>query len=165
VVEKMNVFDFAMKIEEESRDRYEKLAAVAGSDDVKRIFTLLADSEQEHYKHLELLKAGTDTRNSESTLLERSRDQIRELVDSLDPDTVLLSDSDGYRHAVKAEEGSIELYEQMAAQEPNQAAATLLRTIAEEEQLHLQVIESIYDFVESPRTYLEWGEFSNLRDY
>jgi len=161
----MNVFDFAMKLEEESRAHYEKLADVARSDDIKRIFALLADSEREHYEHLKTLKAGTDPRISESTLLERSRDQIRELVDNLDPDVVLATDSDGYRHAVKTEEGSIELYEKMAAQEPNQAAAALLRSIAEEEELHLQVIENIYDFVESPRTYLEWGEFSNLRAY
>jgi hypothetical protein len=53
----------------------------------------------------------------------------------------------------------------MAAQETNPVAAGLLRKLAEEEQLHLQVIENIYDFVESPRTYLAWGEFGTLREY
>jgi hypothetical protein len=40
-----------------------------------------------------------------------------------------------------------------------------MRRIAEEERHHLEVMENIYDFVESPRTYLAWGEFSNLREY
>jgi rubrerythrin len=161
----MNVIDFAMKLEDESREHYEKLAAAARSDDVKRIFTLLADSEREHHEHLESLKMGTDPRKSESTVLERSKDRIRELADSLDPDAVLASDSDGYQYAIKSEEVSIELYEKMATQETNRVAAALLHTIAEEEQLHLQLIENIYDFVETPRTYLAWGEFSNLREY
>jgi hypothetical protein len=165
VVKKMNVFDFAMKMEEESREHYEKLAAAAGSENARRIFTLLADSEREHYQHLEHLKAGRGSRDTESSVLERSGGQIRELVDNLDPDVVLPNDSDGYRHAVKAEEGSIDLYEKMADRETNTAAADLLRKLAEEEQLHLQVIENIYDFVESPRTYLAWGEFSNLQEY
>jgi hypothetical protein len=37
--------------------------------------------------------------------------------------------------------------------------------IAEEEKKHLNIIENIYSFVESPRTYLAWGEFSNLEAY
>lgn len=161
----MNVIDFALKMEEESREHYEKLAAAANSEEVRRVFTLLAESEEEHHQHLVQLKAGANARESESSVLELASGQIRELVDSLDPDVVLPDDNDGYRHTVSTEEGSIELYEKMAKEETNPAAADLLHKLAEEEQLHLQVIENIYDFVESPRTYLAWGEFGNLREY
>jgi rubrerythrin len=160
----MNVFDFALRMEAESRDFYEKLAGTSGSEDLKRIFTLLADSEREHHDHLTLLQRGTAPEAAQSVALERARDQIRELVDGLDPDGFLRNDADGYRHAIDAEEKSIEIYEKMAGEEPKRAVADLFLLIAEEERQHLQVIENIYDFVESPRTYLEWGEFSNLRE-
>jgi rubrerythrin len=161
----MNVFDFAMRMEEESQARYEKLAQEARSKELKTIFSLLADSEREHHEHLTLLKAGTDPRLAQSAVLDRAKDHIHDLVAALDEKNLLKSDYDAYRHAIKEEETSIGFYEKMAEQEPNREAAALLRRIADEERHHLEVMENIYDFVEGPRTYLEWGEFSNLREY
>jgi rubrerythrin len=165
VVASMNVFDFAMRMEEENREHYEKLALAAGTKELKTIFTLLADSEREHHEHLTILKAGTDPVLAQSVALERVKDRIHELVSDLAPSDFMRSDDDGYRHAIKQEELSIGLYERLAAQEPNGTAAGLLRRIAEEERHHLETMENIYDFVESPHTYLAWGEFSNLREY
>ena len=161
----MNVFDFAMRMEEESRAYYEKLATSARTKEMKTIFTLLADSEREHHEHLTLLKEGTDPRLSQSVVLERTKNFIDKLVDGLPSDGVLQSDDDGYRYAIKQEEQSIKLYEKLAEQEPNKEAANLLRRIADEERHHLEVMENIYDFVESPKTYLAWGEFSNIHEY
>jgi len=161
----MNVFDFAMKMEEESWAYYEKMAASARTKEMKTIFTLLADSEREHHEHLTLLKGGTEPGLAQSVALERAKNFIDKLVDGLPPREVLQSDYDGYRHAVRLEEQSIKLYEKLADQEPNEGAANLLRRMAAEERHHLEVMENVYDFVESPRTYLAWGEFSNLREY
>ncbi len=161
----MNVFDFAIRMEEESREHYEKLAAAARSQELKNIFALLADSEREHHEHLTLFKAGTEPNRAQSVVLERLKDRVHELVEHLIPTDTLESDYDGYRHAIKAEEASIRLYDELAEQEPNATAAQLLRQLAEEERHHLEVVENIYDFVESPDTYLAWGEFSNLREY
>jgi rubrerythrin len=161
----MNVFDFAMRMEEESREHYEKLAMAATTKEMKTIFTLLADSEREHHEHLTLWKAGTDPNLAQAVTLERIRDRIHELVDEVAPAGFLRSDYDGYRHAVKLEEMSIGIYEKLADQEPNKAAAGLMRRLAEDERHHLEMMENIYDFVEAPQTYLAWGEFSNLREY
>ena len=161
----MNVFDFAMKMEEESCAYYEKLTAAARTKEMKTIFTLLADAEREHHEHLTLLKNGTDPMLAQSAVLERTKSFIDKLVDGLAPGEVLQSDYDGYQHAIRLEEQSIKLYEKLADQEPNAGAASLLRRMADEERHHLEVMENVYDFVETPRTYLAWGEFSNLREY
>jgi rubrerythrin len=161
----MNVFDFAMRMEEKSWAYYEKLAAEARTKELKTVFSLLADSEREHHEHLKLLKAGTDPKMARSVALDRVKDHTQELFGGDAPADILQSDYDGYRHAIKSEEMSIKLYEELADQEPNNAAAELLRRMAEEERHHLEVMENIYDFVESPDTYLAWGEFSNLREY
>ena len=161
----MNVFDFAMRMEEESWSYYEKLADAAQSKVLKNIFTLLADSEREHHEHLTVLKTTTDPDLAQSVVLERARDHIHDLIGSISAADVLESDHDGYRHVIKQEEVSIALYDKLAVKEPNEAAANLLRRLADEERHHLEIVENIYDFVESPRTYLEWGEFSNLREY
>jgi rubrerythrin len=161
----MNVFEFAMENEEKSRKFYEKLAAAASTNELKTIFTLLADAEEEHYKHLADLKAGTDPKMAQSKVLDRAKDHLGKIVGEAAPDTVLTEDRDGYTHAIKAEEESIRLYEELADKEQNGAAAGILKRIAEEERHHLEVMENIYEFVEAPQTYLAWGEFSNLREY
>ncbi len=161
----MNVFDFAMRMEKESGEHYAQLAKATQSDELKQIFSLLADSEQEHYNHLALLKAGTEPGLAQSAVLETVKGHVDELLEKFIPTDVAESDYDGYRHAIKAEEESIRLYEELAEHEPNGTTAQLLRQLAEEERHHLEVVENIYDFVESPQTYLAWGEFSNLREY
>ncbi len=161
----MNVFDFAMRMEEEHCSYYEKLAAQARDNEAREIFTLLADSEREHHEHLERLKLGANSGVVQSGMLDRVMKFIPELTDGPLPEESLKSDYDGYRHAVKQEEMSIKLYEKLAEQESDPATSQLLRQMADEERHHLEEIENIYDFVETPDTYLAWGEFSNLREY
>ena len=161
----MNVYDFAMRMEEEHRAYYDRLALSAKTADMKTIFMLLADSEREHHEHLTLLKSGADPDTVDAVTLDRIKDRIHDLVADLNRTAVLAVEADGYRQALKQEETSIRLYEKLADQEPNPEAAEVLRSIASEERCHLEVVENIYEFIESPRTYLAWGEFSNLREY
>ena len=70
---------------------------------------------------------------------------------------------DGYRHAIRAEEQSIEFYQKAAEKEKSLEVRQLLLALATEEKLHLNIIENIYEFVESPKYFLEWQEFSNLK--
>jgi hypothetical protein len=37
--------------------------------------------------------------------------------------------------------------------------------IADDERKHLDIVKNIYTFVESPKNFLAWGEFSNLKEY
>ena len=161
----MNVYEFAIQKEEESKAHYEKLAREAESVEVKNIFSLLADSEGEHIEHLKILKTTTDPEKAESAALEKAKKFIHDLVSSTESERVFATDSDGYRHAIEQEEVSIKFYENMAEKEPNAKVATLLRQLADDERHHMEMMENIYDFVESPRTYLAWGEFSNLRKF
>jgi hypothetical protein len=55
-------------------------------------------------------------------------------------------DSDAFGHVVRAENEMITLCEGMARAEKGEQVKALLNW-----------------FVEAPRSYLEWGEFSNLR--
>ncbi len=37
--------------------------------------------------------------------------------------------------------------------------------VADAERYHLEEMENIHDFVETPDTCLAWGEFSNIREH
>lgn len=161
----MNVLDYATRVEEEGLRLFERLEHETENRELKEIFELLADTKREHCESLETMKQQISPADAESTMLERAREVksgFRTLYESSDAMHQLRTDPDGFLHIVKAEEEAIRLYEGMAAAETHPSARVLLQKIADDEKKHLEVIENIYDFIEAPRTYLEWGEFSNL---
>jgi len=159
----MNVLDFALKMEADGKAYYEKLASQSETKELKNLFTLLADAEQSHYDALLARKNETAFARAESTVLEQAKNIFERLIE-LSGDGPLVVDVDGYRHAVKAEQHSIGFYENSAGKEENLEVRHLLQALADEEKVHLNIVENIYDFVESPRCFLAWREFSNLKE-
>ena len=161
----MNVFDFAIKMEGDARALYGKLAGETGVHELKTIFTLLADAEGEHCKALLAMKKETSAESAESKVLESARSVFQGLMEKRHTLDLLKEDPDGYRHAIKFAMAGIKLYETMAAKETNPATSRILLMLADDEKKHLQILENIYDFVEAPKNYLAWGEFSNLKEF
>jgi len=164
----MNVFDFALKLEQDGKTLYDKLAAEAPASELKNIFNLLGAVEQEHYDAIKAMQQGIDPATAQSTALEKAgqiKNSFRQLLERKDTLSLLKGDPDGFEHVLKAEEESIRLYKELAAAELNPAAKKLYLEFAAEEEKHLSIIENIYEFVEKPHTYLAWGEFSNLAEY
>lgn len=161
----MNVFDCAIKMEEEARVYYEKLAAGTAVAELKNLFTLLAAAEQEHHDALVALKAKVDPRKAGFKALEEAACLFKPLLAKGDLLAELREDPDAYRHVVKEEEEGIKLYEELAAQAEDEESREILLMIAAEERRHLSIMENIYSFVQSPKTYLAWGEFGNLGEY
>lgn len=160
----MNIFDFALKMEEDGKAYYEKLAAETAISEFKNIFTLLAAAEQAHHDAIHAMKNGKDAVKAESKVLDHAKNIFMQLLKMDQSHESLLFDRDGYLHALKAEEESIRFYEEAADKENNPEAQKLLLMLADEEKEHLSIVENIYEFVEKPKTFLAWGEFSNLKD-
>jgi len=159
----MNVFDFALKMEEDGRLFYEKLAAEAAVAELKTIFTMLAAAEKEHAKAIAALKKQAAPDGADSRVLEHTRNVFQVLLEKKHALEILKGDNDGYRHAIGCAMAGIKLYEDMAKKESNPAVAKNLLMLAADERKHLEIMENIYDFVEAPNDYLAWGEFSNLK--
>ena len=56
----MNIFDCAIKMEEDARGHYEMLAKATTVPELKNIFTLLAGAEKEHYETLKKMRERVD---------------------------------------------------------------------------------------------------------
>ena len=159
----MKVLDFAMKMEADGKAYYEKLAAETDTKELRNLFTLLAEAEQTHYDALVARKEEAAYAGVESTILEQAKNIFQRLAE-MKTEGPFRVDSDGYRHAIKAEEQSISFYEVSAEKEQNPEVRRLLQALAAEEKVHLNIVENIYDFVESPKCFLAWREFSNLKE-
>ena len=159
----MKVLDFALKMEADGKAYYEKLAADCDDNDLKNLFTLLAEAEQTHYDAILARKGEAAFAGVESTTLEKAKNIFQRLLEVKSPGW-LRGDTDGYRHAVKAEEQSIDFYRDAAVKEDHPEVRSLLLALADEERVHLNIVENIYEFVESPKCFLAWQEFSNLKE-
>jgi len=158
----MNVFDCAIKIEEEARRYYERLGTESSEPQMRHLFTLLAASEEEFRDKLITMKKSM--KDESVAALNGAVCSFRPLLTERELLEVAKDDHDLYRLSMREEEEEIRFYEELAAKTSDPAARSCLKMLAEEERRHLDMVEHIYEFVEAPRTYLAWGEFSNLRD-
>jgi len=144
----MNILDCTIKMRKEAQTNYANLSLAIADKEMKRLFSLLALAEDEHIDKLMEIK--TETMTSPTTEY-RLTDSVCAYRTKLNP-------------SMKDEEKSIRFFDQLAESAESDTMRKACQAIAEKEREHLRVIENIYSFVEEPRTYLEWGEFSNLRN-
>jgi rubrerythrin len=159
----MNILECTIKMKHETRAHYERLAEVATEKELKRLFSLLAAAEDEHIEKLVALKTTMNTMNASAFIpLDESVCVFSPHIDPRHLAEALRHDPDAYRHVVHEEEETIEFFDQLKDQAENEQMKRVCQVLADKEREHLTMLENIYFFVEEPRTYLEWGEFSNL---
>ena len=162
----MNVFDFAMKMEEDGMAYYEKLASQTSLPGLRTIFTRLAEDEQKHYEIFQELKtSGSVSAMQDTTIIAEAKNVFEALSKEEETLKVLKGDLAAYQYAMKIESDSFRFYENAANEEKNPSTKKLLIRIAGEEHKHFNVLENIYHFINAPNQYLAWGEFSNLGEF
>ncbi|KAB0671124.1 ferritin [Oryzomonas sagensis] len=162
----MDAIEFMARFEEDGLRFFETLGAESTDAERKELFDLLADNQRRHLGSLENLKENVHGIETDTTLVDRAEQVINGFRRALDHHDLLKEfkqDADAFDHIVKAEEEIIGLLDGMAKAEAEENTRELLVLLAEEEKQHLRRMENIYEFIEAPRSYLEWGEFSNLQ--
>lgn len=160
----MNILECTLKMKRETQAHYEQLAEVTTDNELKRLFALMAAAEGEHIEKLTVLKKDMDTSNVlDAGKLEESVCVYSPHMDPRHLAEALSHDPDAYRHVVEEEEGTIEFFDKLSEEADSEELKRICRLQADKEREHLKMLENIYFFVEEPRTYLEWGEFSNLK--
>lgn len=160
----MNIFDFAIKMEEDGKAYYEKLAKNATHPGLQTIFSRLAADEQKHSEIFQALRSGEKKMAmADSTALEFAQNVFAALPKGAGAE--IKGDLESYRYAMQIEAESFRLYEDAAKHEQDAGTKALLLKIAAEEHKHFQIIENIFAFINAPNQYLAWGEFSNLEEF
>jgi rubrerythrin len=156
----MNVLDCAMKMEKEARVYYEKLADTASIPEMKNLFSLLAESEKEHYDALVKIKTNADY-DAPFTDLPELACLFKPLLSKRDLVAELIKQPDAYLDIVTEEEKGVGFYEDLAAHTKDVKDCKILLKIANEERKHLSIVKNIYSFVESPKYFIASAGFSN----
>lgn len=160
----MNILECTIKMKKESQSHYERLSEAVENGDLKRLFALLAAEEGDHVGKLENIADNMGMFDGEGgNALEESVCVFSPHIDPLHLAEALKDDPDAYRHVVQEEQDTIEFFDRLSDQAESEQLKKICKMLAAKERDHLETLENIYFFVEEPRTYLEWGEFSNLK--
>lgn len=162
----MNLYDFAIQMEDDGYAYYKELASSATLPGLKTVFTSLAEDELKHAEVFRALKLAEssgpmpvsnalDTAQNIFKLLPRGAENLKNVPDSLA----------AYQHAMKLEADSFRFYKDSANKEVDDKIKELLLQIASEEQEHFNILENLYHFVNAPNQSLVWGEFSNIEEF
>jgi len=161
----MNTLEFLVSFENDCLCFYKTLAAGTTDPELKVLYELLADARKRHQDLLETLKETVDGADLKSELTERAGHVVngcRMALFNHDLMKEMRNDRDAFSHVVRAENEMIKLCEGMAKAERAENSKALLNWFVKDEKRYLEEVEGIYEFMEAPHYFLEWGEFSNL---
>lgn len=163
----MDVFDYAIRMEQDGENWYRRIAERSTSEGLKKIFFLLAVEEIKHCKAVEQLKRQLGNMYLEPTgILGEVKSVFREMG-KMDGEQNLDSTDglDGFVGMRDYEMHCRNFYLEKAGQLDGMSQRIFLQ-LADEEDKHLRIMDQIIEFVsqEEPRKWLDQSKWSDPDD-
>jgi rubrerythrin len=160
----MDIFEFALQMEQEGMDLYIEIAEKSDDEGIKKIFGMLAADEKKHQDVIRLMR-DSDPAVEETEVLSNAKNVFTEMKSRGDKIDTSQPQADLYRKAMGIEAGSIKFYTEKGAEEQNPGKKKIFEALAAEEKKHLFLLENLVEFISRPETWLEDAEFNHLDEY
>ncbi len=164
----MNIFEFAMKMEEDGQAYYLEHAEKAENPALKRVLTEMANDEHKHYK---IFKAMMNQETAEymddnkTTIIDTVKTIFAELKEN-NKDYAVESDfRKVWEVALETEKKAEKFYREKIDEVDDENNKRILKKIADEEHNHWVAIENVIQFLDKPARWLEDAEWSDLETY
>jgi rubrerythrin len=160
----VNIYDFAMQMEQDQESLYRKLADSTAAPGIQRILNMLADDEAKHYQIVRQLKANAPAPEMASTeILSGAKTIFADMQgQAFDLEGLQV---EVYQQAQSLEQQSRDFYRDKAREAPKSSHKELFLKLAEEEQRHFFLLDHMIEFINRPRNWIEDAEFNHLEDY
>lgn len=167
----MNIFDFALQMELDGEKYYRHLAEKAKYDDLKKVLEGLADDEQRHYQIIQLAQSQNFKHIAPDPSLSKIQNVFVSSSKSISSDNkeiiAKLKDEqlDVYREALIKEKESVALYRQLQEKAQNQDEKEIFGKLMEEEEKHVDVLDTIIELLNHTSDWVESAEFNHTKPY
>jgi rubrerythrin len=164
----MNIFEHAMKMEEDGRAFYLEHAEKTSVPELKRVLVELAEDELKHYNIFKAMRdeQPVEYHDSEKTTILST---VKNVFEELKAEKKELSFQRGaksiWEEAREVERKAEEFYREKANEVSDETQKHILNRIADEEHRHWVTMENVIQFLERPQQWLEDAEWSTLEDY
>ncbi|RME24194.1 MAG: hypothetical protein D6800_08980, partial [Candidatus Zixiibacteriota bacterium] len=135
----MDIFEYAMKMEEDGRNFYIEQAEKAEVPELKKLLLELADDEAKHYRIFKAMKEGHTPEHeaSSQTKILATVKNIFETMKEENKDYTFPSNArDAWVHAREIEKKAEDFYREKAGEVDNDTQKDILLRIADEEHRH-----------------------------
>lgn len=161
----MDIFDYAMQMENDGKEFYLVLAANAMNQGVKSIFNLLAEEEAKHYLIVKAMKEDKNTQFLKPCLLS----DVKNIFKNMKEEDVIfnanISQKEAYVKAQELEKQSEDFYLEQANQAIDNEQKLIFQKIAAEEKQHYWLLDNLIEFITRPDNWLENAEWNHLEEY
>jgi rubrerythrin len=160
----MDIFEFALKMEEDGRDLYLEIAGGSGDEGIKSIFLSLAADEEKHRDVIRKMKRNLPE-VEETEILSTAKNIFEEIRNGGEKIDIPEPQPDLYRKAREIEDRSVKFYEEKAGEEKDAGRKRVFEALAAEERKHYFLLDNLVEFVSRPETWIEDAEFTHLDEY
>ena len=164
----MDIFEYAMQMEEDGRAFYLRHAEKTSDPGLKSILIELAEDEIRHYDVFKAMRDDQPVEYKEdamTTILSSVKNVFESMKAEGKELPLRANDSRLWEEAREIERKSETFYRDRAGEIENEDRKRILGLIADEEHKHWIALDNIVQFLSRPQHWLENAEWSNLEDY
>ncbi len=164
----MDIFDYAMKMEEDGRNFYLEQVEKTTVPQLKKIWQQLADDELKHYNLFKALRDGEKAEyddKTQTTILKSVKNVFEELKASGQDFAFTADVEKAWIEAREVEKKSEDFYREKVPEVDSDAKKNALTRIADEEHRHYVTLDNVIQFLQRPQNWLEDAEWNHLEDY
>ena len=163
----MKILDYAMQMEKDGEKYYRELADQCGDSGLATMLNMLAEAELKHCSVLQQMKKKRPVQLEEGTIRDDVKNIFAQMMESGEEAEFTASEVDTYKRAQQLEQRSRDFYEEKAEECDSPADEEVFYQLADEEELHYQLLDSIIEFVSRPLpgNWLENAEWYHNEDY
>lgn len=161
----MNVYEQAMKMEEDGRAFYLEHAEKTSLPELKKILMELADDELKHYNIFKAMKDEQPAEYKESqktSILATVKNVFEELKSEGNEMSFAEGAKSVWEQAREVEKKAEEFYRARADEIDDDNQKHILHRIADEEHRHWVSLDNVINFLDHPVQWLEDAEWSSL---
>ena len=163
----MDMYEFAMKMELDGQEFYERQAAATQDKQLKEILLSLAEEEKNHY---DIFKQLRDNQVASIGELATGNDTLNKIKNifvemSQTPEGTSFGEDAiaAWTEALQIEEKSVKFYIEKAHAETDAEKKCILEKIADEERNHIHMIDGVLTYLKYPEAFAESAQFKDFQ--
>ena len=166
----MDIIEFAMQMELDGKEFYERSAESVSEPALKEILTYLAEEEQRHYEIFKHLSGGNTRRarkelNGKNSTMSTIKNVFVQLMDDDPAHDFGIDARSIWSEALKLEVSAERMYRDEANKEKNSERKNLLNSIADEERSHVYLIDNMLSFLADPQSFVVSQDYSAFKSW
>lgn len=161
----MDVFKFAIEKEKFSEDYYRQLSKKTSNKGLSNILTMLAQEERKHFNLIRQMQQQAPQTKTDTDVLGNARQIFEKMRQSAESFSFDITELELYEKACDIEKESRRFYLEKSNEVTDTSQKEIFKRLADEEQKHLALVQSICDFVAKPQWFLENAEMYHFDDY